>query len=134
MALPTKKKYAKMTERLVADTSLLINFFNGHKKAIEYMEGRDIWVSGITEIELLASAKLLASDKQLIRDFLTHTFIVDLVKPVKENAILLRSRYKLKLSDSIIAATAMYLNTPLYTFDKDFKHIAEIADLVIIDL
>lgn len=133
MAFLTRRKYGKMTERFVADTSLLINFFNGHPAAITCMEDRDIWISGVTEIEVLSSAKLSLKEQKLIREFLTQTFVVDLVKPVKEIAITLRSRYKLKLSDAVIASTAMYLNIPLYTYDGDFNRIAEIANLVIIE-
>lgn len=66
MAFLTRRKYGKMTERFVADTSLLINFFNGHPVAITCMEDRDIWISGVTEIEVLSSAKLSLKEKKLI--------------------------------------------------------------------
>ena len=39
---------------IVADTSLLVNFFNGIEPARKILKGRQIWVSAITEIELLS--------------------------------------------------------------------------------
>lgn len=47
-----------MSNALVADTSLIVNFFNGHTTAREVLLDKSIWISGITEIEALASSKL----------------------------------------------------------------------------
>jgi predicted nucleic acid-binding protein len=123
-----------MIDRLVADTSLLVNFFNGHQVSKQYLQNSEIWISGITEIEILSFPKLSAHDKRLIKDFLKSIYIVDLEQPVKEITIDLRSTYRFKLSDAVIAATAIYLNMPLFTFDSDFKRIDKIADIVLMDL
>jgi predicted nucleic acid-binding protein len=122
-----------MIDRLVADTSLLVNFFNGHKTSKQHLQNTEIWISG-TEIEILSFPKLTANDKLLIKDFLKAAYIIDLEQSVKEIAIDLRSIYRFKLSDAVIAATAIYLNMPLYTFDSDFKRIDKIADIVLMDL
>ena len=42
---------------------------------------------------------------------------------------MIRRNYSLKLPDSIILATSLWLNMPLVTADKDFKKV-EIADLI----
>jgi PIN domain. len=39
---------------------------------------------------------------------------------------------QMKLSDAVIAATSIYLNTPLYAYDKDFKKLQNEADIVLI--
>lgn len=39
----------------------------------------------------------------------------------------LTDKYKIKLPDAIIAATAIYLDLPLVTFDEDFKQIEELT-------
>ena len=39
---------------IVADTSLLINFFNGTEPARKVLNNTNIWVSVITEMELLS--------------------------------------------------------------------------------
>jgi hypothetical protein len=42
---------------------------------------------------------------------------------IKTEAIKIRKRHKLKLQDSIIASTAIYLNIPLLTADSDFSKL-----------
>lgn len=46
---------------------------------------------------------------------------------IKEQAILFRKKYLLKIPDSIIAATAFSLDIPLVTSDKQFKQIIELS-------
>lgn len=47
-----------MNDSLLADTSVIVNLFNGHSAAREVLLNKTIWISGITEIETLASPKL----------------------------------------------------------------------------
>lgn len=49
-----------MSGNILADTSLLVNFFNGVEIANKVMEGQHIWVSCITEIELLSYSNFAA--------------------------------------------------------------------------
>jgi hypothetical protein len=44
---------------------------------------------------------------------------------IKEQTILLKQKYKLKLPDAIIAATAIVYKLPFLTSDADFKNIKE---------
>ena len=65
-------------------------------------------VSVITRIELLSYPNLSASEAQQIRMLLKKRFkVVSLNKKIEEIATLIRSKTKLKLPDSIIAATAI---------------------------
>jgi hypothetical protein len=59
-------------DNIVADTSVLINFFNGHLYAKEFLEGRNIWLSGISEMEVLSFPGLTANEKRLIRSFFSQ--------------------------------------------------------------
>lgn len=45
---------------------------------------------------------------------------------VKEQTILLKQKYKLKLVDAIIAATAIVYKLPFLTSNIDFKNIKEL--------
>jgi len=45
-------------DRVVVDTSLIINLFNGVNGVQELIEGRNLFVSIISEIEVLSFAKL----------------------------------------------------------------------------
>jgi predicted nucleic acid-binding protein len=48
---------------------------------------------------------------------------VDLATPIKEIAVELRLSKTLKLPDAIIAATSIYLDFPLFTYDKAFRKV-----------
>lgn len=122
-----------MIESLVADTSLIINLFNGHPAALDVLDNKTIWTSGIVEIETLASSKLSLKERALIKDFFSKIYVVDLIKPIKELAIEVRIEKQFKISDSIILATAMYLNMPLYTYDKDFIKMKSKTNIVLVD-
>ena len=52
--------------------------------------------------------------------------MINLNEEIKSLTIELKRKYKLKLPDSIIAATAYYLNLPLITADKQFKQVDEL--------
>ncbi len=122
-----------MIESLVADTSLIINLFNGHPAALDVLDNKTIWTSGIVEIETLASSKLSLKERALIKDFFSKIYVVDLIKPIKELAIEVRIEKQFKISDSIILATAMCLNMPLYTYDKDFIKMKSKTNIVLVD-
>ena len=51
---------------------------------------------------------------------------------MKEQTILLRKKYGIKLPDAIIAATAIKNRVPLLTADKGFRQIAEL-DLILLE-
>ena len=118
--------------KLVADTSLIINLFNGNTLARDVIHQRQPWLSCITEIELLSFPKLSTPEKQLLNKFLDECVILDLTKTIRDATIKIRSSYQLKIPDAIIAATAHYLDLPLVTFDHDFKKI-ENLDLVLLE-
>jgi predicted nucleic acid-binding protein len=54
---------------------------------------------------------------------LGNCLVTDINEEIKEHAIQIRKNTKLPLPDCIIAATAIYLDIPLFTADKDFKKI-----------
>ncbi len=115
---------------IVADTSLLVNFFNGHNKTRQFLSNRNIWLSGITEIELLCFPSLTNSEKNLIKSFLRECVVIDLEREIKDIAIKLRGETKIKLPDAIIAATSIYLDFPLFTMDKGFSKIPNLQSVI----
>jgi len=116
---------------IIADTSLLINFFNGVAASKRFIEDRTLFVSVITEIELLSFPNLTAVGKKLIKSFLEECIIIDLEEEIKEITIELKTKNKLKLPDAIIAATAIRFDLPLFTMDKDFKKITGLNSVII---
>lgn len=49
-----------------------------------------------------------------------------MLPPIKQIVKEIKRKYKIKLPDAIIAATSIYLDIPLVTFDVDFKNIEEL--------
>lgn len=50
---------------------------------------------------------------------------------IKTKCIEIRNKYKLKIPDAIIAASAIVYNLPLITSDKEFEQVKEL-DLIFI--
>lgn len=90
------------------------------------MEGRVLYVSFITELELLGYQELGAGEIQTIERFLQNCIIVEINASIKQLTIELKRSYKLKLPDAIIAGTSQYINIPLISVDRGFEKIAEL--------
>jgi predicted nucleic acid-binding protein len=103
-------------EQIVLDTNTAIDFIDGR---IAALPGGKRFVSVITEMELFACPSLTPEDEQDIRDFLSFVTIVPLKEQIKQEAIRIRKygEPRLKLPDSIVAATAIVLGAALITGD-----------------
>ena len=53
-------------------------------------------------------------------------FVIDMNIEIKKKAIQIKQKYKIKLPDAIIAATAILYNIPFITADSDFKVVKEL--------
>ena len=67
-----------------------------------------------------------------MKSLLDDCQIIELNQEIKYLAIDLKQKYKLKLADAIIAATAIHLELPFITSDADFKSIKEL-DLIFLE-
>ena len=83
-------------------------------------------ISFITELEALSYPYITERDERNIKNLLGEILIVDINKEIKDYTIDLRKRYKLKLPDAIVAATAIYLKADLITNDKEFSRVEEV--------
>ena len=63
---------------------------------------------------------------------LNSCFIIEINLQIKKIAIDLKQKYKLKLPDAIIAATAIHYDLPFISSDADFKSIKEL-DLILLE-
>ena len=80
-------------------------------------------VSVVTKIEVLGF-NAAGEYYSLLSDFMNDAVIFDLSEEVVNHSISLRKRYKIKLPDVIIAATAISFNLVLITRNiKDFNGI-----------
>jgi predicted nucleic acid-binding protein len=114
---------------ILLDTNIVLYLLNGEETLIPVLEEKNIFLSFVSQLELLSSKTIEASDMQLIKSFIDECTVIDITPGIKETAITIRRNYSLKLPDSIILATSLWLNMPLITADKDFIKV-EIADLI----
>lgn len=109
---------------LLIDTNIALYLLHGDETIAELLSGRDVYISFITELELLGYQELTENEIPIIEDFLSNCIIVDLNQSIKHLTIQLKRQHKIKLPDAIIAATSSYINTPLISADSDFEKIA----------
>jgi len=66
----------------------------------------------------------------LIKRLLDNSILIPLNNEIKEAYIHIRRHYPIKLADSLIAASAITLNIPLITADKQFGSVKELDALI----
>lgn len=115
--------------KLILDTNAIISHLNGSKKLEAVLEGCSIFISSITYTELFAFAKLSITDIEFLKTYIAELQIVHTNNFICDTAAEMRRKTKIKLPDAIVAATAIYLDVPIVTFDTDFEKIANIRIL-----
>lgn len=113
----------------VADASVLIHFMEGHPDAGEWLLDREVHISIATEIEWLTIGASKRNAQEVVVRTLAMCSIWDISPSIKDRCIRLRSKYRLKLADSLVAATAASLNMPLLTSDKDFMRLKDVMEV-----
>jgi predicted nucleic acid-binding protein len=111
---------------LILDTNTVLYFLGGDQTISDFIKDKNLYISFITELELLSFDKISPSEVKIISDFLTETNIINISQEIKDIVISLRRANKLKLPDSIIAATAIALKIPLFTADKGIKSLKDL--------
>lgn len=108
---------------IVLDTNIILYLLGGNKDLFSILNEMELFVSIISEIELLGFKGLSQNDKKKINIFLSECTIVPLNTEVKDICIAIKQKDKSKTPDAIIAATALFLQIPLITADKEFEKI-----------
>jgi len=108
---------------IVSDTNPLIYLLNGSEKAAEYLNNKQVWISAISELELFAKKGLTEAEIGEINLLVDNCFIADINSGIISITKELLQTVTIKLPDAIIAATALYHDLPLLTFDSDFSRV-----------
>jgi predicted nucleic acid-binding protein len=112
--------------RIAIDTNIVLYLLNGDQTLAEFLQDKKVYLSVITELEIIGYQGLSKDEKKSINRFFESCTIIDINKEIKSTYIELRNKYKLKLGDAIIAATALCLDLPFISADKDFSKIKEL--------
>jgi predicted nucleic acid-binding protein len=118
---------------IIADTNILIYLLKGDVRIAEQLEGRQVFISVITEMELLGMYGISQTNLKFVKNVINDCVIVDFNNEIKQTAIELKQKHKIKLPDAIIAATSIFFNFPLFTADKYFSKIPQL-DCVIVEI
>ena len=107
--------------KLLFDTNILIDYFNGVEAARNEIEGTsERLVSIITWMEVLAGARDEA-EEDVIDMFLRDFRVVDLTRRVAREAVEIRRAQRIRLPDAIVWASARTESALLVTRNtKDF--------------
>ena len=111
---------------IFVDTNIILYLLRGDNKLAEALLQKQIFVSCITEVELLSFKGISSAELKSIHAFLDECVIIDFTNEIKKVTIEVRKKHKLKIPDSIIIATALSLRMPLFTADGDFKKISNL--------
>lgn len=117
--------------KVLADTNTIINLSEGIGNVVPFLKDKDVYMSIITEIELLGWYNISARDVQYFQSIFEACYIIELIPQIKNIAIQIKQENRIKLPDAIIAATAIFLEIPLLTFNLGFAKIKKL-DLILI--
>ena len=112
--------------RILCDTNILIHLLGKNDEIVEFLSGKEISFSVITELELYAKPNITPKEESTLDMLIEYCYVIELTQPIKQIVKKLRKERKLKLPDAIIAATAIYLDIPFVTYDSDFKGIDDL--------
>ena len=81
-------------------------------------------ISAITEIELLCWKSATEKDLDVLHNFIEDALVIELEQPIKYKTADIRKKYKIKLPDAIIGATALVYGLTLVSRNvSDFKNL-----------
>ncbi len=105
----------------VLDTNAILYLLGG--KLAKPLPPAQYFISVISGMELLSYPSLDEAALTQIRGFLSEVRVVELNEQVREIAIDLRRKHKLKLPDAIVAATALSLQAQLLSNDAKLLRV-----------
>jgi predicted nucleic acid-binding protein len=110
-----------MEMKAILDTNVLIDYLSGYKEAEKEISlYREPAISIISWMEVWVGVD--KEEEPIIQSFLSSFEIVQVSLEIAEEAIALRKKFKLKLPDAIIWASATHKGLTLVTRNtKDFK-------------
>jgi predicted nucleic acid-binding protein len=117
-------------KEILVDTNILIYLLNGDDTIAQLLNGKKVYISFITELELIGYNNVNGKQEKQIQSLLSECVIIQLNEKIKHTYSLLRKKHSLKLADSVVVATAIATNLPLISADKRLRIVKEL-DLLI---
>lgn len=118
-----------MGKQYLIDTNAAVDYLDNKlppeaNTLIDKIESR---ISIITRIELLSWPNATEQQTSVLEEFIHNSHVYNFQEQMVQYTIGLRKKYRIKLPDAIIAATAIVNDQTLITRDtKDFNKIEEL--------
>ena len=109
--------------RFLLDTNAVLYILAGDETLAAFLNEKDLYLSIISELELLSYKKITQKETKAIASFLSELKIENISEEIKKHTIHIRKTTNLKLPDCFIAATSINLNIPLVTSDKQLSSV-----------
>ncbi len=90
---------------LLLSSNIILYLLSGDNTLADFLENKQLFVSVISEMELLSFKGLTNQEEDIIERFLSECKIVGINTVIQSEAIRIRRAYGNKLPDSIIAIT-----------------------------
>jgi predicted nucleic acid-binding protein len=99
-------------QKYLIDSNTVIDYLNGKlpfngNSFVNSIVDEETKISVITKIEVLGFNLQSGEDYQIVVDFFNDNMVYNLDESIINKTIELRKKYKIKLPDAIIAATAL---------------------------
>lgn len=114
-------------EVLFVDTNGLSRLLDGHEEIELILRERATYISVVTFMEMQCKSNITPNERRIIKSLLNDCYVVELNDKIKKLAIDIRLTTRMKLLDSIIAASAIASNLPLLTGDEKFKSVSNLS-------
>lgn len=119
--------------KFLLDTNAITALLQGNATLVELLKTAEwVGISIISQLEVLANPALNDNDRVLFDSFLNRVQVIDLAHHdtvLLSSIIKIRTTYRLKLPDSIIAASALQTKAILLTADGGFRNIKKLKVL-----
>ena len=113
-------------KEILVDTNIILYLLRGNDTLQQLLQGKTIYLSFITELELIGFKQMTTAEEKQIQSMLDECIVIPLNNEIKKKYVQLRRSYSLKMADAIIAATAISAGVPLITADKQFRAVSEL--------
>lgn len=112
---------------IVLDTNIILYaaVYN-NEIALELIQENNIFISDITEVELLGYHRLSKGEYEILKELISTLNVISISNEIKQKAIGLRRKYALKTPDAIIVSTAVKFGYYLVTADKQLHKIEDV--------
>ena len=109
--------------KIFIDTNIVVYLLGGDDTLATFLQGQTVYVSFITQLELLGYQGLSSDEEKKIENFLENCVVIDINPSIKKEVIKLRKKHKIKLPDAIIMGASLYMDLPILTSDDGFNKV-----------